>query len=453
MENFFDLIVLGAGSGGLAAAKRAASYGAKVAIVEADSIGGTCVIRGCVPKKLLVYGSMYKEYIANAKSFGVRINDFEINSDELLENVRLEVNRLSELHKSFLIDSGIEIFQGWGRFNSPNSIIINDSTHKNKPIEISAERILIAVGSMPSRPDISGANKAWVSDDIFKLKRLPENILIVGAGYIACEFACILAGLGVKVTQMIRGNHLLKNFDHQIVNILLENMNKKGIETIFNRSLLSIEGRPGELLAIDNSGFTMNFGGILFATGRKPFIDGLSLDRAGIFIDNNRIEVNEGNVTNISHIYAVGDVTNRVNLTPVAIDEGRKFADNIYGGKDQLVDYQNIPKAVFSQPEIASVGYSEKEAKHIYGDDKVNIKTSKFRPMSKALSKTGPLCLLKLVIENETGRILGCHMVGECAAEIIQMASISISMNATKSDFDRTMALHPTIAEEFVTMS
>tara|TARA_Y100001968_G_scaffold194188_1_gene178128 strand:- start:255 stop:1643 length:1389 start_codon:yes stop_codon:yes gene_type:complete len=452
LENSFDLIVLGAGSGGLAAAKRAASYGARVAIVEGDRVGGTCVIRGCVPKKLLVYGSLYREHIESAKSFGVDFSHYNFDSGVLLNNIRKEVDRLNTLHIQFLRKAGVELIEGWAKFKSSNSILVNGSDSLYKEREIKANKILIAVGGYPKRPNIKGSSLGWVSDDMFELKRFPENILIVGAGFIACEFASILNGLGTKVNQIVRGDNLLRGFDVEITNTLREEMESRGVEFKFGDYPIEIKKDKNHLKIITKSGGIFDCEGLLFATGRSPFIDTLELDKAGVKFNKNRIEVDNNNRTNIPNIFAIGDVTNRINLTPVAIEEGRVFSDKNFANKKRFLNYEFVPKAVFSQPEIATVGFSEEEAVERYGRNEIKIFRSKFRTMSKSLSKKGGNCLLKLIIRNGNKKIVGCHMIGEHSSEIIQMAAISMNMGATLLDFSKTMALHPTIAEEFVTM-
>ncbi len=452
MDRIFDLIVLGAGSGGLAAAKRAASYGASVAIVEGDLVGGTCVIRGCVPKKLLVYGSLCGEYLSYASSYGFDSQNMEFRSDVLLANVKKEVLRLNDLHEKFLYKANVEIVKGWGEFSSSNSILVKDRKNGQVLRELNAERILIAVGGRPKRPDIEGSSLGWVSDDMFLLDSFPKQIIIVGAGYIACEFACILKGLGVEVTQLVRSNSILKGFDSELSTALAEAMTMKGIDLCFGESVSSLKGKPGSLKISTNLGREIDSNGLLFATGREPFLQGLKLEDIGIKTNDKKIQVNKRNETNISNIFAVGDVTNRINLTPVAIDEGRAFADRIYGDKKRIVNYNLVPYAVFSQPEIASVGMTEENAIESIGKDSIMIYKSKFRSLSTSIPKKGSPCILKLIVEKKSQKILGCHMIGENASEIIQMASISLMLGASKEDFDNTMALHPTIAEEFVTM-
>ena len=453
MKNSFDLIVLGAGSGGLAAAKRAASYGAKVAIVEGDRVGGTCVIRGCVPKKLLVYGSLYGEYIKNANSFGVEFTDARIDSRVLLTNVRKEVDRLNKFHIEFLARSGVELIKGWAEFTGPNSILVKDTHEEANFRELQSSRILIAVGGRPNRPDIKGASLGWVSDDMFLQERFPEKIVIVGAGFIACEFACILNGLGSKVIQIVRGSRLLRGFDSDLAEVLKKDMQLKGIDLYFDQEPIAIDRNKGGIGITTSAGQFVDCGGVLFAIGRTPDIQRLRLNVAGVKSSKQKIEVDMNHMTNISNIFAIGDVTSRVNLTPVAIDEGRTFADSVFGNKKRSVNYELIPQAVFSQPEIGTVGLDEDNAIEKFGENGIKIYSSRFRPMSKSLSKRGENCFLKLIIETRSQKIVGCHMVGEHASEIIQMAAIALGMGATKADFDRTMALHPTISEEFVTMT
>ena len=453
MQVPFDLIVLGAGSGGLAAAKRAALHGARVAIVEGDRVGGTCVIRGCVPKKLLVYGSAYRHLLADAASYGWKIKAVQPDSATLLANVRAEVDRLNTLHIGLLEKAGVELLRGWGRFSGPTSLVVTAADGSEQ--ELHAKRILIAVGGRPHRPEIPGADLAWLSDDLFELERFPERVVVVGAGFIACEFAGILNGLGVQVTQLVRGDHLLRGFDREASEAVRAGMEAEGVEIRFAHSPAAITGQcaPGELSVTTQSGESIACGGVLLATGRRPFLHGLNLEAAGVAVEGYRIPVDGDQCTNVAGIYAVGDVTDRINLTPVAVDEGRAFADTVYGHRPRQVDHSLVASAVFAQPELASVGLTEEQAIERCGIDGIKLHRARFRPMSQALPARGPKVLLKLIVEIASNKVLGCHMVGEHAAEIIQMAAIAIGMGATKADFDRTMALHPSVAEEFVTMS
>ena len=455
MAQCYDLIVLGAGSGGLAAAKRAAKHGARVVVVEGDQVGGTCVIRGCVPKKLLVYASQARSAFYNAKAYGISAGQVEIETATLLRNVRTEVDRLNALHVELLERAGVNLVHGWGCFSGPYSISVKDRQDPDGVIieELQGKRILIAVGSCPSRLSLAGAELAWVSDDIFQLKSFPKRIVVVGAGFIACEFAHILRGLGCDVVQLVRGHHLLRGFDRELSDVVREGTEGMGIELRFGCNLTAIEGESGAVVVRLDSGEQMEGNGVLLAVGRHPFLQNLGLEIAGVYSDGHRILVDEYQTTNISHIFAVGDVTDRCNLTPVAIDEGRAFADTIYGGSPRMVNHNLVASAVFSQPELATVGLTEEQAVEQLGPEAVTVHSTRFRSLAQALPKQGPRCLLKLVVARSDGRILGCHMVGDHAAEIIQMAAIAIGMKATKADFDCTMALHPTISEEFVTMS
>jgi glutathione reductase (NADPH) len=452
MEKNLDLIVLGAGSGGLAAAKRAASHGASVAIVEGDRVGGTCVIRGCVPKKLLVYGSAYRHLLGDAPSYGWDLGEVRLEASRLLANVRAEVDRLNTLHIGFLEKAGVQLVRGWGRFSGPHQVVVTATDGGEQELE--GERILIAVGGRPHRPEIPGAHLGWVSDDLFELETLPEQMVVVGAGFIACEFACILNGLGVQVTQLVRGDHLLRGFDREGSEAVRAAMAADGIDIRLAHSPSAITGdcAPGDLTVTTQGGESIPCGGVLLATGRRPFLAGLNLEAAGVAVQGNRIPVDPDQRTNVPHIHAVGDVTERICLTPVAIDEGRAFADTVYGHKPRQVDHSLVASAVFCQPELAGVGLTEEEAIARHGAEGIVVHRARFRPMSQALPARDPKVLLKLIVERASGRVLGCHMVGEHAAEIIQMAAIPLGMGATKADFDRTMALHPSVAEEFVTL-
>ena len=452
VEQSFDLVVLGAGSGGLAAAKRAARHGANVAIVEGDRVGGTCVIRGCVPKKLLVYGSQMADHMEEVDSYGVHVSEVSIDSARLLINVRQEVDRLNALHIDFLANAGVTLIRGWARFEDDHHIVVSSEPGGAPDHRLRAERVLIGVGGRPQRPQIKGAELGWVSDDMFLLDRFPDRVVVVGAGFIACEFSGILSGLGVEVTQLVRRDHLLRGFDRELSTVVQEGMVEKGVDVRFSVSPEAIEGSRGDLLVRTDQGDSIACGGVLLATGRRPFLNGLNLEAAGVAIEGHRIPVDADQCTNVPHVFAVGDVTDRICLTPVAVDEGRAFADSIYGGSPRQVNHELVASAVFSQPELATVGLSEEDAIERHGADGVVIHRARFRSMAQALPKRGPRCLLKLVVEASTDRVLGCHMVGEHAAEIIQMAAIAVGMGATKADFDRTMALHPTVSEEFVTM-
>ena len=359
MEQSFDLVVLGAGSGGLAAAKRAARYGAKVAIVEGDRVGGTCVIRGCVPKKLLVYGSLLSEQLEGASSYGVSVAGATFDTSVLLRNVRHEVDRLNALHIEFLAKAGVELITGWGRFLDPHRIGVSKAREGEIDQVLQAKRVMIAVGGRPFRPNIPGAELAWVSDDMFLQQRFPNQVVVVGAGFIACEFAGILRGLGVAVTQLVRGEQLLRGFDSELSGVVQEGMQSKGIDLRFGQGLAAIEGQSNDLTVVTKSGDRLPCGGVLLATGRQPFLSGLGLEAAGVVVEGHRIPVDADQVTNLPHVFAVGDVTDRICLTPVAVDEGRAFADSVFGSTPRQVNHNLVASAVFSQPELATVGLSE----------------------------------------------------------------------------------------------
>ncbi|MCR8538126.1 MAG: glutathione-disulfide reductase [Prochlorococcus marinus CUG1430] len=452
MEFKFDLIVVGAGSGGLAAAKRAAIYGAKVAIIEKNKIGGTCVIRGCVPKKLMVYAAVSKRNMSSSEGYGLKSTGISFESSILLKNVRKEVSRLSNLHRNSLNKLDVTVFEGQGRFTTQNELeIICPETNKiiNK---ISSEKILISVGGKPKKLNIPGIDLAWTSDDIFELEKFPKSILIVGGGYIACEFASIFANLGTEVTQLIRGQNLLNGFDEDLSSCLEESPTFNQINIISNTRLKSIKRVNGNLESTLDSGDNLLTNNILIATGREPNLLPLNLDFLNLKMDGQYLDVNELNQTSNANIFAVGDIINKPNLTPVAIEQGRVFSDNFFNDQKRKVNYDYIPKAVFTIPELSTVGLSEKKAKEIYTEKNIKVFKCKFTPMSNTFKENKSKCMLKIVVHKLTDKVLGCHMFGETSSEIIQMVSISLNAGITKKDFDITMALHPTISEEFVTM-
>ena len=452
MINKFDLIVIGAGSGGLAAAKRAATYGAKVAIIEGDQIGGTCVIRGCVPKKLMVYAANERSNMINSEGNGINLKNLSFDSSVLLKNIKKEVARLSELHYGSLNKLGIKVFRGWGKFKDTNLVeIICPKT--NKVLDtLSSTKTLIAVGGKPKSLDIEGAQFAWSSNEIFGLDKFPKSLLIVGGGYIACEFACIFNNLGTQVTQLVRSNKLLNSFDYDLSLSLKESMISSGINLIFNDELVSISKNNEKFSVVFKSGFKKKEENVLIASGREPNLTNLNLHSLDIKMRGGFIKVNERNQTSQSSIFAIGDVIDKPNLTPVAIEQGRVFSDNYFGKQKRSISYKFIPKAVFTNPEISSVGLSEEEAKNIFSNKNIKVFKCKFTPMSNTFKKNKSKCMLKLVVNKLDDKVLGCHMFGESASEIIQMVSISLNKGVTKKEFDETMALHPTISEEFVTM-
>ena len=452
MDNKFDLIVIGAGSGGLAAAKRAASYGARVSIIEGSKIGGTCVIRGCVPKKLMVYAANSNNDIKNSSGYGISFKDLSFSSEILLKNVKEEVSRLSEMHLNSLSKLNVKVFNGWGSFIDQNHIEISCPNTGKSINKISGERILISVGGKPKRLNIQGGQFLWSSNDLFELNSFPDSILIVGGGYIACEFACIFRNLGIEVTQVIRSNNLLNGFDADLSNSLKDTLISSGIDLLFNEQLSSVSKKRDVLEINFKSGLKRVFNSVLVAAGRTPNLDNLKLTSIGLEMNGEYLKVNEFNQTTKKNIFAIGDIIDKPNLTPVAIEQGRVFADNYYGGLSRLVNYKFVPKAVFTIPELASVGMTEKEAIEKFSKENIKIFKCKFVPMSNTFKNNKNKSMLKLVVKKIDDKILGCHMFGDASSEIIQMASVALNAGVTKKEFDMTMALHPTVSEEFVTM-
>lgn len=448
MSYDFDLFVIGAGSGGIATARRAAQYGAKVGIVEYDRLGGTCVNRGCVPKKLMVYASHFPDYFLESQGYGWSVGETSFNWEKMITAVNNEVTRLNGIYQRMLDNSSVKVFEGYGKFVDPHTIAIGEE-------KVTADKILIAVGGKPVKPDdIPGIDRAITSDDIFHLKEQPKRMVIIGGGYIGVEFACILNGMGTEVTQVIRGNKILRGFDDDLRDEVQEGMQRHGIRILTNKPEISIEdgdgginfkihGKEEETIVTDVVS--------LAATGRIPNIDNLGLENTQVEIVNGAVAIDAYNQTAEDHIYAVGDCTDRINLTPVAIQEGRAFADTHFGGQSRQMSYENIPTAVFSHPEAATVGLTEAEARDKYGDA-IKVYRSKFRPMYYTLPNLQEKTLMKLIVDTNTDKVLGAHMVGDSAAEIIQGVAIAVKMGATKANFDATVGIHPSSAEEFVTM-
>ncbi|MBD2412892.1 glutathione-disulfide reductase [Nostoc calcicola FACHB-389] len=454
----YDLFVIGAGSGGLAASKRAASYGAKVAIAEYDLVGGTCVIRGCVPKKLMVYGSHFPALFTDASGYGWKVGNAELNWEHFITSIDKEVRRLSQVHISFLEKAGVELIPGRAALVDPHTVELDGR-------KITADKILVAVGGRPMKPDLPGMEYGITSNEIFHLKEQPKHIAIIGAGYIGTEFACIMRGLGSEVTQIIRGEKILKGFDEDIRTDIQEGMKQHGIQVINNNVVERVERVPeGVKLTLSGENQEPVIADVfLIATGRTPNVDGLGLENAGVnfvpssiegpgYTSTNAIAVNEYSQTSQPNIFAVGDVTDRINLTPVAVGEGRAFADSEFGNNRRAFNYQNVPTAVFSTPEASTVGWTEAEAREKLGDESVKIYRARFRSMYHSLTGKQEKTMMKLVVDSNTDKVLGAHMVGEHAAEIIQGVAIAVNMGATKKDFDATVAIHPSVAEEFVTM-
>ena len=448
MSYDFDFFVIGGGSGGIACARRAAQYGVKVGVAESGPLGGTCVNRGCIPKKLMVYSSRFPDQFAESQGYGWSPVKSTLDWQKLTRAVNKEVERLNGVYERMLDKANVEVIPGYARFLDPHRLVVGER-------EITAEKILIAVGGIPVKPDnIPGIEHAIVSDDMFNLPQQPKRMVILGGGYIGVEFACIMHGLGTEVTQIIRGDKILRGFDEDLRREIQEAMERHGIRVLTNTKSLAIEKKATglQVWAQGDSEQTVVVDAVsLAATGRKPNLDGLGLEKAGVKVKDGAIAVDAYSRTNQEHIFAVGDCTDRMNLTPVAINEGRALADTQFGGKSRVMAYDNIPTAIFTTPEAATVGLTEAEAREQYGDG-VKVYRSRFRPMYYTLAGGEEKTMMKLVVHQATEKVLGAHMVGEHAAEIIQGVAIAVKMGAKKSDFDATVGIHPSSAEEFVTM-
>ncbi len=446
MSQEFDLFVIGAGSGGVRAARIAASHGARVAIAEEFRVGGTCVIRGCVPKKLLVYGSHFAEDLEDAARFGWTVGAPQFDWPTLRDNVAAEVDRLEGLYGQTLGNNKVEVFAQRASIAAPGHIKLADGQ------EIAAKHILIATGGWPVVPKILGAELGITSNEIFGLPVLPKRAVIAGAGYIANEFAGILHELGVEVVLATRGDKMLRSYDQEIVEKLVGISREKGIDLRLNFPFKGVsKAASGSLIVDGGEAGPIETDMVLWAIGRAPNSSNLGLEAAGVALDDEgAVRVDEYNRTNISGIYAVGDVTNRVQLTPVAIREGHAFADTVFGNAPRTIDYSAIPTAVFSNPPIAAVGMTEEEA--VAQGKQVKIFKSDFRPMKNVLAGRQERALYKMVVEAKTDKVIGLHMIGPDSAEILQAAAIAVKAGLTKAQFDDTMALHPSMAEELVLM-
>jgi glutathione reductase (NADPH) len=442
----FDLFVIGAGSGGVRAARVASSYGARVAIAEEHKVGGTCVIRGCVPKKLLVYGAHFAEDLDDAAMFGWDVPEKRFDWAVLRDNVLSEVGRLEGAYTETLTNHDVTIFKERATLTGPNSVQLASGK------TVTADKILIATGARPLMPDLPGIEHAISSNETFHLEKLPKRIIIAGGGYIANEFAGIFHQFGSHVTLVNRTDVLLRGYDQQVVDRLIQISIRKGIEFKFHATIEAIEKRDDGSLHVRMTGCDdIQTDQVLFAVGRQPNSEGLGCDAAGVEVgEKGEIKVDADNRTNVSSIFAVGDVTNRVQLTPVAIREGQAFADTHFGKKPHQVDYNCIPSAVFSHPPLAGVGMTEGEARNRLGT--VKTFTSDFRPMKNVLAGRNERSLYKLVLDGETDKVVGVHMIGPDAPEILQAAAVAVKAGLKKSDFDATVALHPTMSEELVLM-
>ena len=445
--NEYDFIVIGGGSGGLAAAKRAAGYGAKTAIVERDRLGGTCVNRGCVPKKVMFNAASIAEMLRDARGYGFDVEAPAVRWVDLKRARDAFVERLNQIYRRGLVTAGVEEIAGEARFLDSHTVSVESR-------RLRAGHILIATGAARDCPDVPGAELGITSDGFFELETQPRSVLIVGGGYVAVELAGIFAALGSKVMLLLRGEQLLARFDASVREVLLEEMEESGISLMRSARIAAIE-RDGDCLAVGlEAGQRISgFDTVLWATGQRANTGALALDRAGVAVDTRGfIATDDYQATNVAGIYAVGDVTSRLALTPVAIAAGRRLADRLFGGEPQAkLDYNNVPTVVFSHPPIGTVGMTEQEARSLHGDD-VKVYQSRFTAMYHALTSRRQPTLMKLVTVGERERVVGCHIIGRGVDEIIQGFAVAIKMGATKADLDDTVAIHPTSAEELVTM-
>ena len=442
----YDLFVIGAGSGGVRASRIAASHGARVAVAEEYRVGGTCVIRGCVPKKLLVYASHFAHSLGDAPTYGWTLEGTRFDWARLRDFVASDVDRLERAYTSTLDSNRVEHFHERAVVAGPNTVRLASGR------EISAKVILIAVGAWPVLPAIDGVEHCITSNEVFQLPELPRRVVIQGAGYIALEFAGVFNALGSQVTVVNRSDKILRGYDHDLTDRLLPILQARGIEFAFNHPIEKVSKQAdGSLLVRTAGGLDLAADAVLVATGRKPKTEGLGLDSAGIELGSNgEIPVDDYNRTSCPSIYAVGDVTDRVQLTPVAIREGHAFADTVFGNAPRTVAYDHIPSAVFTQPPIASVGLTEAQARTVHGH--VQVFKSDFRPMQNMFSDQAERGYYKLVVDPASDRVLGVHMLGPDAPEILQAVAIAVKAGLTKAQFDETVALHPSMAEELVLM-
>ena len=442
----YDLFVIGAGSGGVRASRIAASHGAKVAVAEEFRVGGTCVIRGCVPKKMLVYASHFAHELHDAPQFGWTLGGQSFDWPRLRDFVASDVDRLEKAYKTTLATNDVEHIAERAVVTGPHGVKLASGR------ELSAKVILIATGAWPVMPEIEGSEHCITSNEVFGLPTFPKRLVVQGAGYIALEFAGIFNALGSEVTVVNRSDKILRSYDHDLTDRLLPLMQARGITFGFNRPISRVEQlADGSLLVHAGEGAPIAADAVLIATGRVPNTVGLGLERAEVMLGaTGEIPVDEFNQTSCPSIYAVGDVTNRVQLTPVAIREGHAFADSVFGGAPRTIAYDCIPSAVFSQPPIASVGLTEEQARLVHGH--VKVFTADFRPMKNIFSQSAERGFYKLVIDPATDKVLGVHMIGPEAPEILQAVAIAVKAGLTKADFDATVALHPSMAEELVLM-
>ena len=441
----YDLFVIGAGSGGVRAARLAASQGFSVGIAESSRVGGTCVVRGCVPKKLMVYAAEFSQYFNDSQGYGWDIKDVHFDWHKMVEARNNEVDRLEAAYKKNLKNSGVTIYESFAKFKRLNEVELDNNN------VIKAKNILIATGGKPKKPEFQGVQLTKSSDDIFMMKNLPEKIAIYGAGYIACEFASIFKGLGSDVTLIYRGEDLLRGFDNDISSLVRQGLEEKGINVLLNTIIEGVRECSDGLSVALSDKRQLFANEVVCATGRKPNIENLGLEKLGVNLEKDAVLVDDYQRTNISNVYAIGDVTDRLNLTPVAIRDGIAFVDTVFNNKPTVPDHHLVPKAVFTKPEVGTVGLSEIEAEK--KGTVFTVYKTEFKPMKNQLSGNLQKTLMKMIVEKESDKILGVHIVGDGAAEMIQIVAVAVKMGATKSDFDATCAVHPTAAEELVTLN
>jgi glutathione reductase (NADPH) len=440
----FDLFTLGAGSGGVRASRVSASLGARVAIAEERYLGGTCVNVGCIPKKLLVYASHVSGDLEDARAYGWTVGPRSFDWATLIANKDREIARLNGVYARLLDEAGVVRIEGRARLLDPHTVAVGER-------RFTAEHVLVATGGWPSLPRIPGIEHAITSNEAFHLKRLPERVIVIGGGYIACEFAGIFHGLGARTTQLYRRSLFLRGFDDDVRRVLAEEMRKQGVDLRFDSQVVRIERTAEGVRATLADRSTLEADEILYATGRAPNTRDLGLEEAGVRLrEGGAIEVDALSRSSVPSVWAIGDVTDRINLTPVAIHEGMALAKTLFGGAPTAPDHENVPSAVFSQPQVGTVGLTESAARERHGD--VHVYRTRFRPLRHALTGRDETTLMKLVVHPTTDCVLGAHMVGPEAGEIVQGLAIAIRCGATKAQFDATVGIHPTAAEEFVTM-
>ncbi len=444
----FDYLVIGAGSGGVASARRAASYGAKVGIIEKGRVGGTCVIRGCVPKKIMTYLADLKRSEKLMADYGFEGDMPKLNFKTFVEKRNAEIDRLNGIYLTMLEGSNVDLIEGHASFKDTNTVTV--SHEDGTQTDYTADKIMIATGGKPVKAPIDGAEHCMTSDDMWSLTEIPETLTVIGAGFIGIEFACIMQALGSQVHLIYRADHILRGFDNEMVQHLEERMKEQGITLHPCTSPTKVE-KTAKGLEVQTDKGKASSTHVLMATGRTPNTYDLGLDNIGIETERGFVPVNDNRQTQHEHIYAVGDVINHYALTPVAIRDGRAIADHHFGGKELKIGFKALPTAVFSEPQFGTVGLTEEQARKEHGDN-IEIKTTSFKPMKYSFTEVKPLIKMKMVLKKDDQTVIGCHMVGADAAEIIQAAGVAVGMNAKMSDFYNTVALHPSSAEELVLM-